>query len=92
MILTFKHKGLENFFNNGSKKGIQPEHAKKLTLILTALNNATNVQMMDAANFGLHPLKHWGTDVWAVKVNGNWRVTFRFVNPNALEVDYLDYH
>ena len=37
MILTFKHKGLENFFNNGSKKGIQPEHAKKLTLILTAL-------------------------------------------------------
>ena len=48
--------------------------------------------MMDAANFGLHPLKHWGTDVWAVKVNGNWRVTFRFVNPNALEVDYLDYH
>ncbi|HIN21167.1 MAG TPA: Killer protein, partial [Rhodospirillales bacterium] len=23
---------------------------------------------------------------------GNWRVTFRFEGPDAVDVDYLDYH
>jgi proteic killer suppression protein len=30
MIRSFKHKGLEDFFYTGSKKGIKPEHAKRL--------------------------------------------------------------
>ncbi|WP_458793985.1 type II toxin-antitoxin system RelE/ParE family toxin [Neisseria meningitidis] len=29
---------------------------------------------------------------WAVKVNGNWRLTFRFNDGNAEVVDYQDYH
>ena len=28
----------------------------------------------------------------AVTVSGNWRVTFRFEDGNAVDVDYLDYH
>ena len=28
----------------------------------------------------------------AVSVSGNWRVTFRFEDGNAVDVDYLDYH
>ena len=92
MIKSFKHKGLEKFFTTNSKKGIQPDHAKKLTSILSALNVAMRVGNMDAENFGLHSLKHWGDDLWAVKVNGNWRVTFRFVGNDAEQVDYIDYH
>jgi len=34
MIKTFLHKGLENFFYDGIKKGIQAEHAQKLADIL----------------------------------------------------------
>ena len=30
MIKSFAHKGLKDFFETGSKKGIQPEHASKL--------------------------------------------------------------
>lgn len=30
---------------------------------------------------------------WSIWVNGNWRVTFRFVDTGDVElVDYLDYH
>lgn len=29
---------------------------------------------------------------WAVTVNGNWRLTFRFVGQDAELVDYRDYH
>ena len=34
MILSFKHKGLANFFFTGSTAGIMVEHQKKLRLIL----------------------------------------------------------
>jgi proteic killer suppression protein len=29
---------------------------------------------------------------WAVSVNGNWRLTFRFDGEDAILVDYQDYH
>ena len=29
---------------------------------------------------------------WAVTVRANWRVTFRFADGDALDVDYVDYH
>lgn len=29
---------------------------------------------------------------WAVSVNGNWRLTFKFEGQDAVQVDYQDYH
>ena len=29
---------------------------------------------------------------YAVSVSANWRVTFRFEDGHAVDVDYLDYH
>jgi proteic killer suppression protein len=26
------------------------------------------------------------------EISGNWRVTFRFDNGDAIDVDYVDYH
>jgi proteic killer suppression protein len=92
MIQSFKHKGLQNFFETGSKKGIQPDHAKKLPLLLGALNVASHPFDMNRDGWGFHAMKHWGPDFYSVKVNGNWRVTFHFTNGNANIVDYLDYH
>jgi proteic killer suppression protein len=40
MIKSFRHSGIEAFFNRGSKAGIQPKHAKKLSLQLAVLNAA----------------------------------------------------
>ena len=31
-------------------------------------------------------------DHWSIGVNGNWRVTFRFVATDIELVDYQDYH
>ena len=42
MIKTFRHKGLNNFFNNGDTTKIQSDHIKKLRLLLANLNAATN--------------------------------------------------
>lgn len=93
MIKTFKHRGLEAFFLTGNKAGIQSHHAGKLRVLLTALNAATGPQDMNAAAWRLHPLK--GRELkghWSVWVNGNWRLTFKFVGKDAELVDYQDYH
>lgn len=92
MILSFKHKGLERFFTTGSTSGIQAKHANKLRVQLDALNTATCPQDMNAPSWKLHPLKGNLKDYWAITVNGNWRLTFKFNNSHAEVVDYQDYH
>ncbi|WP_425503402.1 type II toxin-antitoxin system RelE/ParE family toxin [Rhizobium oryzihabitans] len=38
------------------------------------------------------PLKGTLKGHWSIWVNGNWRVTFRFVGADVELVDYVDYH
>ena len=42
--------------------------------------------------YRLHPLKGDKQDMWAVTVNGNWRLTFYFEGQDAYLLDYQDYH
>lgn len=92
MIRGFRHKGLETFFRAGSKAGIQPAHAQKLRLQLTALEFAKRPEDMNAPGWRLHPLKGDMKGFYSVTVNGNWRMIFQFHNGDAELVDYLDYH
>ncbi len=92
MIKSFKHKGLEDFFFNESKKGIIPEQASKLARILDRLDASLSVNDMNLPGFKLHQLSGKEKDIWSVRVNGNWRVTFYFEDGDAYIVDYLDYH
>lgn len=98
MIKSFRHKGLQVFFEAGSKTGIQAKHAVRLNVQLTTLNVATGPQDMSAPAWKLHKLygnNPKGQSVenhWAVSVSGNWRLTFSFEGADAILVDYQDYH
>ena len=92
MIKSFVHKGLENYFYDGTKKGIKPQHSQKLADILDRLDAAMDVKDMNYPGSGFHQLKGRKKGIWAVKVSGNWRITFSFKEGNAESVDYLDYH
>ncbi len=92
MIKSFSHKGLEDFFYDGTKKGVQPKHAGKLEEILDRLNQAREIRDMNFPGSGLHPLLPRQINRWAVKVSGNWRITFVFKKGHALKVNYEDYH
>jgi proteic killer suppression protein len=91
-IKTFKHKGLRNFFNSGSKAGIHAAYAKKIRLILDLLNAAAEPQDMSFAGSNFHPLKGDLRGFYSVHVNGNWTIIFRFENGEATHVDLIDYH
>jgi len=92
MIRSFRHAGLETFFRVGSKAGIQPHHADKLRLLLAALDNASGPPDMNAPAWRLHALSGGLAGHWSVRVNGNWRLTFRFIGTDAELVDFQDYH
>ncbi len=92
MIKSFVHKGIEAFFRSGSKRGIQPHHANRLRIQLAALDNATTPTDLNVQNWRLHELKGNARGTWSITVNGNWRVTFRFIDRDVELVDYLDYH
>ena len=92
MIKSFKHKGLEQFFECGTKKGIQVKHANKLRMQLTALDTAHVIEDMDIPGYRLHSLKGARKNLWSITVNGNWRVTFEFEAGNVYIVNYEDYH
>ena len=92
MIRSFRHKGLEAFFRTGSKAGIQPAHAAKLRRQLTALEYAKRAEDLNAPGWRWHPLKGELRGHYAITVNGNWRLVFRFDGTDAELVDYLDYH
>lgn len=92
MIKSFVHKGLQEFFETGTKKGIQAEHSAKLGRILDRLDASICARDMDLPGYRLHQLKGNLQDLWSVTVNGNWRITFYFEGQDAYLVDYQDYH
>lgn len=92
MIRTFAHKGLQAFFESGSKAGIQPHHAPRLQRLLVRLDLSRAPEDMNVPGWRLHPLAGDLAGHYAVTVNGNWRLTFRFEGEDAVLVDYQDYH
>lgn len=92
MIKSFQHKGLERFFKTGTKAGIQPHHAQKLRLQLTALNIAETPEEMNVPGWRYHALSGDLSGFYSVTVNGNWRLIFKFDGKEAELVDYTDYH
>lgn len=92
MIKSFRHKGIQQFFESGAKGGIQAQHERRLRLQLSRLDDAHEAKDMDAPGWKLHKLKGNLKNHWAVWVDGNWRLTFTFEGENAILVDYQDYH
>jgi proteic killer suppression protein len=92
MIKSFRHKGIQLFFETGSKAGIHPNHAARLRLQLTRLDAAICPNDMNASAWKFHRLTGELANHWAITVNGNWRLTFSFEGQDAVLVDYQDYH
>ncbi|MFI4940270.1 MAG: type II toxin-antitoxin system RelE/ParE family toxin [Burkholderiales bacterium] len=92
MINTIRHKGLRRLFVDDDPRGVLAEHADKLRNILARLHAARAASDMDLPRYRLHPLKGELKGFYAVMVQANWRVIFRFSDGEAHDVDYVDYH
>ena len=92
MIRSFKHRGLERYFERGTKSGIPTDLAPRIRLILGRLHVSINPQDMNLPGLVLHELKGKRKGTWSVRVSGNWRITYQFKGEDAVNVDLEDYH
>ena len=92
MIRSFRSKRLKRLYQRGLSAGVPPNQISRLRRILAALDAAQEPADLDLPGYHLHQLKGERKGLWAVKVNANWRVTFRLESDNAHDVDLVDYH
>lgn len=92
MIASFAHRGLRRLHERGDRSGVRPDMVNKVERILQRLDYVTAPEQMGLPGYRLHPLAGDLRGFWSVTVNGNWRVTFRFQDGQALDVNLVDYH
>ena len=91
MIKSFRHQGLQKFYETGIASGINSGHQKKIRMRLVALDTATCIEEMDLPGFRLHHLKGRKPKTWAIDVSKNWRISFHFKDGVAYIINYEDY-
>jgi proteic killer suppression protein len=92
MITSFRHKGLKQLFETGKSKQISSDFSARLVRQLDALEQADEPGQLNFPGYDLHELKGERAGTWSMKINKNWRLTFRFEGGNAVDVDLEDYH
>jgi toxin HigB-1 len=92
MIQKFKHKGLRQLFESGKASGVNSQHLTRIQKILALLETASTIEDMNLPGLDLHQLKGNRKGEWAVKVSGNWRITFKLEKGDAFDINYEDYH
>lgn len=91
VIRSFRHKGLRRLAKRDGPRGLPPDQVTRIAHVLSAIDQAGNFR--DLADLpGLHPLKGDRTGFWAVRVSRLWRITLRFEDGGASDVDLVDYH
>ena len=92
MIASFRHAGLKRLYERDDRSKIPAQDARRIGLILAALDAARKVNELNVHTFRLHSLKGDLKDFWAITVRANWRIIFRFDEGKAFDVDLVDYH
>jgi len=92
MIRSIRHKGLKRLYEDDDPRGVPAEHVAKLLNILATLDASSTIAHMNLPGYRLHALQGELKGCWAVTVRANWRVIFRFIEPDTFDIDYVDYH
>ena len=79
-------------FEKGQARLIDPSLRVRVANILAVLDAAASALDLVGPGNRLHELQGDQEGVWSVTVSGNWRITFRFTDGNAQDVDLIDYH
>lgn len=91
MIVSFGSKDTERIWLG--------EHVKKIPLEiqtvgrrkLRMINNSQNINdLRIPPSNRLEKLQ--GSDFYSIRINDQWRIVFRWIDNNALDVEIIDYH
>jgi proteic killer suppression protein len=71
VIVSFRHKGLEKLYRDGTKRGVQADHVPKLLRILSALDVAQGPDDLAIPSFRTHRLRGDLAGRYSGWINGN---------------------
>ena len=92
MIKTFKHPGLKELFETGATRRIEKNRWERCLDMLRNLNAARTLREIDLPGYKLHNLAPQRPATFTTRAYGPWRITFRFENGDAYDVDLEQYH
>ncbi|MFY0608129.1 MAG: type II toxin-antitoxin system RelE/ParE family toxin [Cyclobacteriaceae bacterium] len=93
MIASFGCKHTEKVWNGVRTKKWSNEIANNALRKLFMINAASVVQDLKIPPSNrLHKLKGNMKEYWAISINDQWRVIFRWENADAHDVQIIDYH
>ena len=93
MIKTFRSKPLEKFASTGEtrKLPVQGAAVAKLERQLAFLDAETKPEDMNLPGWSFHSLQG-EPKRYSVRLTANYRVTYAWEEPDAVDVDLEDYH
>jgi toxin HigB-1 len=87
------HKGLSRLYVQDNAKGLPPDSVEKLRAMLTFLQDMKDVEALRAFPlWKAHQLAGARKGVWSLHVTRNWRMTFKVVHGEVIDVAFEDYH
>ena len=92
MIRSIKGTATRQFVERGKSRfsGMDSAIARQRLAELNATSSLEAISPLKSV--GLHKLGGDRKGFWAMNINGPWRLVFRFMDGNALEVEIVDYH
>jgi toxin HigB-1 len=92
MIRTIRGSATRQFIEAGKSKfsGLDMRLADKRLKDLNAAKALSELSPLNS--MGLHKLTGNRKGYWAIKINGPWRIVFRFDTGDAFDVEIVDYH
>lgn len=90
--MKITHAGSRRIYERDDARGVNPNHVLRIRRILAELDDAQKPQDLVWPGFRLHPLTGDLRGFWSVRVSGNWRIVFRFVDKEPVDVNLVDYH
>jgi len=92
MIRTFRYRGLKRLYERGDRSGVPIDLTDRIALALADLDAATKPSDLGLPGYRTHPLKGDLKGLWSISISANWRITFRFEEGDAYDVDLVDCH
>ena len=92
MIRSFRSRALQRFWERNDASRLPPDRVKRVTMLLDRLDASVQPADMNLPGLDFHSLSGNNKGRYAVKVSANWRITFGWVEKDAIQVDFEDYH
>jgi len=93
MIQTFADTETESFFATGKSRRLPTEILKRAAMRLSQIHAATQIEDLRLPPSNqLEKLSGNRAGQWSIRINGQWRVCFRFEGAHAFDVEVVDYH